>query len=189
MMMKSLIQFSALCLLTASPALGAGEPPTAFGKARFGMSAQQVRELHPALETLDKMLGAAVVKGPNITRYVLWKQEIPNLPHPADVEFRFWDDKLWIILVYFGENQVEAVQKAVREQYGPPDQGDHVWRSEEVTVFIAAKNKWYSVQSNAISAEAQKVFMEDVKRAMEKHRHSHGHPPAATSPPAPTPVP
>lgn len=153
-----------------SPRRVAETEPAGFGKARFGVSPEEVKILYPQLEELKKGLGAVVVEGPLITRWVLWKQELPGLPQPTDVELRFWKNQLWVVIVYFGANDLDTVVKALTERYGPPrgKPASAVWQRARSTIIVAGKAKWYSVQDNAISREAQAVFIEDFKRSMEQ---------------------
>jgi len=158
--------------LTAVPAGAMENEPTGFGKARFGMTVAQVSEIYPQMEKLTKSLGAAVVEGPLIERRVLWKEEISGLSKPVNVELRFWKDQLWVVIVYFGENDLETVVRLLTERHGPPSgkPANAIWEGKKSTIMIAGKARWYSIQDNAISKEAQAVFMEDFKRAMERRR-------------------
>jgi hypothetical protein len=152
-----------------APAVEETAPPV-FGKAQFGMTLEEMRTLYPEMEDLTKSLGAAVAEGRFIARRVLWKQKLPGLPEPTDIELRFWKNQLWVVIVYFGSNDLDTVVKVLTERYGPPqgDPGSPVWSGAKSTVIFAAKARWYSVHDNAISKDAQAVFMEDLKRSIEQ---------------------
>jgi hypothetical protein len=152
------------------PAPAVETEPTVFGKARFGMALEQMKALYPEMEDLKKSLGAAVAEGQFIARRVLWKQKLPGLPEPTDVELRFWKNQLWVVITYFGANDLDTVLKTLTERYGPPqgDPGTPVWTGAKSTVIVAAKARWYSVHDNAISKEAQTIFIEDLKRSLER---------------------
>jgi hypothetical protein len=168
-----------------------------FGKARFGMTVEDMKALYPQMEELNKSLGAAVAEGRFITRRVLWHQQLPGLPDPTDIELRFWKNQLWVVIVYFGNNDLNTVVKMLTDRYGPPqgDPGSPVWSGPTWTAILAAKARWYSVYDNAISKEAQAVFMEDLKSSLERRaaarrgRANEGgeHVPASTAPLSVTP--
>jgi hypothetical protein len=173
------------------PAVEETEPPV-FGKARFGMTLEEMKALYPEMEDLTKSLGAAVAEGRFIARRVLWKQKLPGLPEATDIELRFWKNQLWVVIVYFGSNDLDTVVKALTERYGPPegDPASPVWSGAKTTVILAAKARWYSVHDNAISKDAQAVFIEDLKRSIEQRAASRrgraaagGEPAAATAGP------
>jgi hypothetical protein len=143
------------------------EPPV-FGKARFGMTLEEMKALYPEMEELKKGLGATVIEGRFIARQVLWKQKLPGLPEPTDIELRFWKNQLWVVIVYFGANDLDTVMKVLSERYGPPpgDPATPVWSGAKSTVILAAKARWYSMHDNAISKEAAAVVIEDLKRSL-----------------------
>jgi hypothetical protein len=152
------------------PAPPAETEPPVFGKARFGMTLEEMKALYPEMEELKKGLGATVIEGQFITRQVLWKQKLPGLPEPTDIELRFWKNQLWVVIVYFGANDLDTVMKVLSERYGPPpgDPATPVWSGAKSTVILAAKVKWYSVHDNAISKDAAAVVLEDLKRSLEQ---------------------
>jgi len=170
----ALFILSTLFVLACSSDGGAAEKdePADFGKARFGMTAEEVRELYPDMEILKRNLGASSVGGPFVQRFVLAKHEVPGVRTPTSVEFRFWKDHLWVVIVYFRSGDLDTVTKALTERYGPfkgkPENA--VWSREKTTVMVAGKAKWYSLHDNAISEEAQAAVMEDVKRSMERRK-------------------
>jgi hypothetical protein len=181
------------------PAPAAGETGSpVFGKARFGMTVEEMKALYPQMEDLNKSLGAAVAEGRFITRRVLWQQQLPGLPDPTDIELRFWKNQLWVVIVYFGNNDLDTIMKMLTERYGPPqgDPGSPVWSGPTSTVIVAAKARWYSAYDNVISKDAQAVFMEDLKRSLERRaaarrgRTSEGgeHLAATAGPPSVTPA-
>lgn len=169
------------------PAAPATNEPTGFGKARFGMSVEEVRALYPEMEATKQRLGAPVVEGPLISRHVLWKQNVPGLNQPADVELRFWKNQLWVVIVYFGANDLDSVLRALTDQYGAPNKGDPrapVWSGARSTIIVSAKAKWYSMHDNAISKDAQNALIEDLRRTMEQRRAGRAQPSESGSPAA-----
>jgi len=144
--------------------------PTGFANARFGASVEEVKNLYPRLEPLTKSLGSAVVEGPLVTRWVLWQQKTPGLPHPTNVELRFWKGRLWVVIIYFGENSLQTVIDSLTARYGPPRGNalSAVWTGAKSTVIVAGRAKWYSIHDNVISKEAQTAFIEDLRRNMRE---------------------
>jgi len=201
-----------LCLaVVAAAAEKAAEKkePTGFGEAKFGMTADEVRGKFPKLEELTKNLGAVPVGGPYITRYVLWKQPLPGLSKPGDVEMRFWKGKLWVIIVYCGENGKDAMLAALTKAYGPATNTDvryPSWIGEKSSLVSEPNETRYTMNDNAMSKEAQVWFAEVLRQGLAGKVMSGASPqgtpsgatpaaaPAASpavpaTPPAATPVP
>jgi hypothetical protein len=184
-------QITRLLLLTtllATPAVALENQPDGLGKAKLGMSPQQVEKLYK-VRTLDKEnLGATPVYSADILRQVLADQQVPGLKVPTNVELRYWKNKLWVIIVYFGQNGGEAVNEALTKQFGKPTitSTDSVWQFPKVMVNTANRDRWYAIADTALSKEAQAAFMEDLRKAAEQRQLQQ--PPAAAAPAAPVPA-
>lgn len=139
--------------------------PDGFGKAKFKMTSEQVKAAIPKLEETEEQLGAAVVGGPRVKRFVLRKYKVPGIEHPTDVELRFWDDKLWVVIVYFGQNDYASVSKALEKQLGPTSHGDdksRVWLGEKTTSTVSDREKYYSFADNDLSNVARAALFQGV---------------------------
>lgn len=141
--------------------------PDGFGKARFGLSPAEVAKLYPSAKPLDKeFLGATPVFSPFIARQHLTEQKVPGLSKPVSVELRYWKDKLWVVIVYFGDNSAEQVEASLRERFGEPmgtGTGPY-WTGEKVSITTAVREKWYSISDNAASAEVRHLFAEEMRK-------------------------
>jgi len=177
-----------VCLLLASSAAAFENEPAGLGKLKFGMSPQQVEKLFPGkVRTLDmEHLGATPVKSAYIVRQVLPDQTVAGLPAPTNVELRYWKDKLWVIIVYYGANSNNDVAEGLNKQYGKPTISgqDSIWRGQKVQVNTVMRERWYAIADLALSGEAQKVFAEDMRKAQERLRGQQGAAPAAPPPAA-----
>jgi hypothetical protein len=157
--------------------------PNGFGKAHFGMSPQEVEKLYAGtIRTLgQENLGASPVYGPRISRQLLPDQKVPGFNQPTNVELRYWDNKLWVVIIYYGQNGLEEVNAALRKEYGKPPTAasDSMWSGSKVMVNTANRERWYAISDIALSKEAQAVFMEDLRKAQERMRAQPAAPPAA----------
>ena len=184
MLQRSLFSLLLVTLLV-SAAAAMDHEPTGFGKARFGMSPEEVEKLYPGKVRVlgQENLGASPVFSPRVVRQVLPDQKILDLKEPTNVEFRYWDNKLWVVVVYFGQNTVQQVNEALRKEYGKPPavSADSLWTGTKAVVNTANRDRWYAISDLAISKEAQAAFMEDLRRAAERQR---GQQPAPPAPPA-----
>lgn len=182
---NSIIGLLVVALLSLEAGAQAPTPkrdgPDGFGRAKFGMSVEEVKKAYPKMEVLDRMLGAAVVSGPFVKRFLLPGMKHPGLAKPTDVELRFWKDRLWVAIVYFGDNPEAKVLEALRKQNGEPEPGSNSWTGRKSTVVFVPRQRWYSVGDNAITQEVQQLFMEEFRRKFSQQ--------APAAPPAPaTPV-
>ena len=135
------------------------------------MSVDDLRRHYPEMEELgDQNLGALPIGGPHISRYVARDQQQPGLAKPSDLEFRFWKDKLWIIIVYFGENDADAVMATLREQLGSPtgDDKQHPrWDGEKTEVTVSPAQGWYGIADKAASKEAREWLITALTESLQ----------------------
>lgn len=173
--------------------------PTGFGKAKLGMSVAEVKKLYPKMEPLaeGQNLGSPPVGGPYITRYVLREAKVGGLSKPADVELRFWKDKFWLYIVYFGAENAEAVFNALKKEHGAPTGGADgpypTWVGEKSAVVMERQQGRYTINDNGLSKEAQAWFIDLLKQRMGsqvqvKEPSPPGGTPAGGSPGAPAGV-
>jgi hypothetical protein len=153
-------------------AAGAGEQraaePTGFGPAKFGMSLAEVWKMYPKAELLGPMatLGVAAVDGPYIDRLALRDQPVPGFAKPTTVELRFWKDRLWQVIVYFGDNDPDACKAYLTQTFGPsasPDPNNPSWPGSKVSTSAAYKQKWYGYSDDATSKQATEWFGDALK--------------------------
>jgi hypothetical protein len=164
--------------------------PSGLGKAQFGMSPQQVEKLYKGqVRTLgQENLGATAIYSPDIVRQVLADQKVGGLSQPTNVELRYWKNKLWVIIVYFGQNSAESVNESLVKQFDKAtiSSTDYVWQFPKVMVNTANRDRWYAMADTALSREAQAAFAEDMRKAAEQRQTQQA--PAAAPPPAPAPA-
>ena len=142
--------------------------PSGYGVLRFGSPPEQVERLYPGARRLNSLenLGAVPVTGPAVVRYVLENQKIPGFSKPVRVELRFWKNRLWVVIVYYGENAAEQVVAAVKKQVGDPENrnAEPVWTGKKTTVSMANRERWYALSDNAVSKEVQEDLMSALGR-------------------------
>jgi hypothetical protein len=140
-----------------------GEEFTGFGKATFGMRWEAVKKLFPDAEEIPdgKDLGAASVGGPFVHRLLLKDQKVEGLAKPAKVELRFWKKKLWGVVVYFNDNEPQAVLAYLTKRLGPSqntDPDNPIWFFDKTQTTASVSQKWYGTNDTALSKKAQAWF-------------------------------
>lgn len=171
-----------------APKVEVGKAPTGLGKAEMGMSPEQAEKIFK--DKLKPMgqenLGATPVFSPDIQRQLLIDQKVPEMKDPTKVELRYWKNKLWVIIVYYGQNTNEAVNEGLVKQFGKPSisSTDLVWQFPKLTVNTSNRDRWYAIADTALSREAQAAFAEDLRKAAER-RQTQQAPAAAPQQPAP----
>lgn len=176
--------------LLAAPALAMTNEPTGFGAAKFGDSIAQVQKALPKMEETSKDLGAQAFSSDHLKRFALQQAQVPGLDKPTTVELRFWKDKLWAVIVYFGDNTDAQVLEMLTKQFGPPAAATATpaWRGTQTETLMVARQRYYGTTYNPLSADAQAWF---VERLRGEGYTATGGPPAtpqaAASPAAGTP--
>lgn len=162
--------------------------PTGIGDLTLGAPVAEVQKKHPKMEELKPgvSLGAAIVGGPHVARYVLHKVAAKNLAQPADVELRFWDGKLWVIIVYLGQNPVSEVRAALEKQIGKPTaQGPPTsWLGQKSTTVLSYREGYFSISDNGLSDQARQVLVQALKALMQRRSPATPVPGANAAPPA-----
>ncbi len=170
----ALVLMMALVLTCSRPSLAANKhEPNGLGKLRFGMTPAQVLRLYPALKKLDQEnLGASPVISPLAVRQLLSNQKVPGLKKPVLVELRYWKEKLWVIVVYFGQNPADEVMAALKKQYGEPSTSSRepVWRGKKANVMTNLMPGWYAIADNELSRDAQEVIIGEIRKNEERMR-------------------
>ena len=168
-----------LLVLCGSTQAADVKQPAGYGKVRFGATVDEVKKAYPKLEELNmsQSLGAPVIKGPDITRYVLHAESYPGVAEPIDVELRFWKGKLWLYIAYFPPAQSDSVLAKLVADHGPstgknPDYPN--WKLEKSTVLLEKKLGRVTVNDDASTKEAQAWFLAELKKGMAARK-----PPAA----------
>lgn len=177
--MRSGVAFVLITMLADAPALaadqaGAPTPPakpnpanvkefTGFEKAPFGISYDEFRKLYPKSEVIPegKDLGSPTVGGPYIRRLVLNDAKVEGLAKPTMVELRFWKNKLWAVIVYYGDNDDQQIHAMLAKRLGPNDSGDAdnpLWERAMTQTTAQKKQRWYGVTLTSLSNEARAWF-------------------------------
>jgi hypothetical protein len=154
-----------LFILLPVAAAAETKEPTGYGKASFGASVEEVEKAYPELSKLaeDKSLGAPIVGGPHITRYALHDQKLEGVSEPVTVELRFWKEKFWLYIVYFGKDHLDPVVAHLTNEYGKqtgPDPAFPIWNLGKATIMVETKTSRYTVNDEALSNEARAWFVE-----------------------------
>lgn len=184
---------AAFVLFSSSARAAQAKQPAGYGKARFGATVSEVKKAYPKLEELGstQSLGAPIINGPDITRYVLHAETYPGASHPIDVELRFWKGKFWLYIAYFPAAESESVLAKLTETYGPSTtkSADYPsWKLETSNVLLEKKLGRVTVNDDGFTKEAQAWFLAELKKGMAARRApAAGAPqPAQAATPGPT---
>ncbi len=151
----------AATLLVAAPTVAASVPD-GWGSAKLRMRVEDVRKAYPQLAPAPHVTSHAFFSHPSMARYVLMQTRIPELQEPVDVEFRFWDDQLWTILVYYGKNSTASVTAYLTSLYGPP-QGigsSPAWVGPRSKLIMQSRAQWFSINDNDLARDAHQAYIE-----------------------------
>jgi hypothetical protein len=145
-----------------------GPEPTGFDKVKFKISLDEVRKAYPALQPPAPGSKMAALKHPKIQIYVLPKHKLPDFEKPTDINLQFWDGKLWLGQVFYGDNDAAKVEAYLRKTYGVPDHEDEnylVWTGKIAGVVASRKQKNFEVHDETLSDQArQAIFGEYAVR-------------------------
>jgi hypothetical protein len=159
---------SALLLaLAALPATAITKEQTAIAGAKLGAATADVKKIFPKMEVTTENLGAQPFDSEHLTRYVVKDFRVPQTGKPGTLELRFWDDKLWAYIVYYGEGNDEKVIKAFTKDMGPPNGTNPQkpgWQGDTSLTFVETDKHWYSVTDNALSKAAQTWFYAQIEK-------------------------
>jgi hypothetical protein len=142
----------------------AAAPLDGFGPAKFGMSVDAVRGLYPGIAPAPPIAGDSFLSHPNMARLYLEKATVMGLKHPVAVEFRFWKNELWTVIVYFLDNSFEDVTAMLTRQYGPADTpgDDPAWVRDNAKLVTMPGGHWYSMNDTRISAAAKADLIQSL---------------------------
>ncbi len=160
------------------------------GQFEIGMSVADVRRLHPELKALARPLAVAAPALPSVARYVLSKQRVSEHTKESDIELRFWNDKLWAVIVYFPAEEADAVGTALRARYGPPASGNRmssIWRRAGITLVLAPTQRWYGFTDDELNDAVASETAAEVERALARGREAAMKTTASNVGPVPTP--
>jgi hypothetical protein len=183
-----------LCILLSGAAVAA-EPaatparqaPEGYGKAKFGMPLEQVRQLYPALAPAPAVTAAAYFRSPNLKRFWLAGVTVRGLKSPCDLELRFWKNQLWSVITFYGANPFPDVVQNLEREYGPPTikSSDPTWVFGTATLITSPGQQWYSVDGAEVGKDVQREFMEAVRQHEAKKA---AQTPTAQAPPGQAPA-
>ena len=153
---------------TATPAAipGPAHAPEGFGAAKFGMTLEEVRQVFPALVPAPLITSAAYFRSPNLTRYWMTKVDVPGLQNQCSVEFRFWKNQLWSVIVYYGTNPFPVVVENLQRTYAlkPRHTPDPSWDLGSATITTSPGQMWYSFDNTEIGKAVQHDFIEAIRQ-------------------------
>lgn len=155
-----------LVALTALPASGITNEIKGFNSTKFGSSIEETKKVYPKMEPLTENLGATAFPSEHLARFVIRGAPVDELKRSTDVELRFWKNKLWAYIVYFGEGNAPVIIEVLTKRLGPPNGTNPEkpgWLGETSMTFVESSVHWYSVTDNEISKDAQAWFTEKLK--------------------------
>lgn len=158
----------AATLPAATPGTAAAQGVTAFGQATFGMSWAEVRGRYPRAQELaaGQERAAPSIGGPYVRRLLLAAQPVEGFKGTADVELRFWKNRLWTVVVYLGPEPDPPMMTVLRAHFGSPansDADNPQWTRGSTQITAAVKQHWYAINDVALSAEAQAWFVKAMR--------------------------
>jgi hypothetical protein len=130
-----------------------------FSRAQMGMSSAQVREILPDMKNAEGGEEPHISRT-LVERYITTGQAFDGL-QGCRLELRFFDDRLWVILVNYEDNPTEEVERILKERYGEPtlQYGDVArWSGSGLEVILQPKTKSFSFADEAVAEEAAKAF-------------------------------
>ncbi len=121
------------------------------------MSLEEFRQAYPGSQELPPLPDA---KGDGRgRRFVVWKANDNILPGPVDLEFRFWNGRLWMILVYANDLPAHEMQAALERRFGPPpisgEKPSWLWPSTKL-VSEPAK-RWLAIFDRRLASQVQEA--------------------------------
>ena len=184
----------AMLALTALPAAAAVTNEfTAYDGAQLGSTPEQVRKAFPKMEVTTENLGSQPFPSEHLVRYVVRDAKIAEAGKPGMVELRFWNNKLWAIVVYYPPDTKDAVLAALTKRLGPPNGTNPAkpsWQGAKSSVFVETSLNWFAVTDNALSKEAQAWFLANLQKMSQAMQQGQQKAAAASAaaPPAATPA-
>jgi hypothetical protein len=168
-----LVVAAVIAMATAAPALAYKGERRGLGKLTLNQSIAQVQKIYPQMRKLTtEELGAGVALSPLIQRYHQTEVTLPGLAHPVALELRFWKEKLWVVIAYYAGNSGAEVERWLKKRYGKPTttDPDPTWFGKLTQIITTPSEGWFSVGDNELSADAQAVFRESLRKVMERQR-------------------
>ena len=167
MSLRALTSLTVLLALSALPAAAATKEDLSVDGAKLGSSSAEVRKVFPKMEPTNENLGAQPFGSEFLTRYAIKNAKIPETGKPGTVELRFWKDKLWAIIVYYGDGNGPKVIEVLTKRLGPPNGTNPQkpsWQGEKSLAFVEQEHGWYSLTDNELSKEAQAWFFAQLAK-------------------------
>ncbi|GIW43536.1 MAG: hypothetical protein KatS3mg077_0818 [Candidatus Binatia bacterium] len=129
--------------------------PQGWGRERLGMPLQELRQLYPDMQLATPL--TAPFNDPRVQRYLRLGVREADLPAPVDVEYRMWDGKLWMVLVYTGANPAERVRRVLEQRFGPPTDASAVpaWVWPDRKLVTHLDQKWFALIHRPTDREAR----------------------------------
>jgi hypothetical protein len=159
---------AAAALLVAARAPAFPNEPTGFFKVPFGASLEELKKHYPAVEFTTEPLGAPVVQGGVLKRYVLRDAPRPYVGGKGTIELRLRKDRLWVIIVYCPDLERDALLAALTKEFGPPGGRPDVPTWDGERALVALQPGYVIYQDKAILAEALREFGQAAKEARDR---------------------
>ena len=169
----------AVVFLAPLPTLGFSNEPTGFGKARLGMTVDEVKQAFPTLKAVS---GSAPDPTAPMAFYNVDDQTVFGLKH-CRVELRFNPLRLYEISFDCGNDL--KVMSALEKRFGQPTTGRPgaaLWESPRVVVSLNVKSRVFAFMDRELNQELQARLMAYVLA----HQATPG---VAAQPAVPTPQP
>ncbi len=147
------------CICVAS-ACAKEESQDWFERTRLGMSVAEVQELLPTME----IFGGEEARAYPVRAYFAADQTFDQLPG-CRVELRFFEDRLWVMVVHYGDHPTAEVQRILEERYGAPSRQagpSTYWTDEGVEVMLQSNSRSFSLAELTISAEVIQAWKDGL---------------------------
>jgi hypothetical protein len=119
--------------------------PEGWGQERLGMPLEELRKLYPDIQVAPPV--TAPFDDPRVQRWLRLGVREPDLPQPVDVEYRIWDGRLWMVLVYTGKNSTNDVRRALDRRFGRPTDSSAspawVWPDRKLVTHL--EQNWFAL--------------------------------------------
>lgn len=129
--------------------------PEGWGRAQLGMQLTEFRRLYPQSEEAPALPGLSL--DGRVRREVVWKVRAEGLTKPVDLEFRFWDGKLWMILVYANQVPGAELRSFLEARFGAPTLASEKpsWMWPRVKVVAEPQQGWFAIFDRDLGKQVQ----------------------------------
>lgn len=144
--------------------------PEGWEDAKLRMTLAEFRRAFPTSEEGPALPGLSL--DGRVRRQLVWKAPAQGLSRPVDLEFRFWEEKLWMILVYTNDTPRQELQSFLEARFGVPtlalEKPSWIW--PRVKVVAEPRKGWFAIFDRELGQK--------VQAALHRVAEPWGNPPA-----------